>query len=163
MELTVRAMRSADLPAVLAIYADGIEAGGATLTAEPPTPAAWEAAHLPACRLVAESSGTVAGFVALTPFSSRSVYNGVAELSVYVAARFRGQGVGRALIAALIAESEQSGFWTLLAKVLSGNRASLRLLEACGFRAVGVHEHLGRDRDGRWQDIVLLERRSGLR
>lgn len=156
---TVRQMRETDLPAVLAIYAAGIEAGGATLTAEAPSMADWDRAHLPVCRLVAERDGNIIGFAALTPFSARSVYRGVGELSVYVDPAWQGQGVGRMLMDALLAQSQAHGFWTLLAKVLSGNGASLRLHERSGFRVVGVHERFGQDKDGVWQDIVLLERR----
>jgi L-amino acid N-acyltransferase YncA len=97
--------------------------------------------------------------VALTSYSSRRVYAGVAWESVYVAAAARGQGVGRALLAALIAASEAAGIWTLLAGVLADNAPSLALHERAGFRRVGVQERLGQDVTGRWRDVVLLERR----
>jgi L-amino acid N-acyltransferase YncA len=103
--------------------------------------------------------GCVAGWVALSRVSSRCVYAGVAEVSVYVAERARGQGIGRALVEALIAESEQFGLWTLQAGVFPENAGSLALLQRCGFRVVGTRERLGQ-RDGRWRDVVLLERRS---
>jgi phosphinothricin acetyltransferase len=102
----------------------------------------------------------VLGWVALTAYSSRRVYSGVAWESVYVAADVRGRGVGRALLEAVIPASESAGFWTLLAGVMAENAASLRLHERVGFRQVGVMRALGRDPTGRWRDVMLLERRS---
>jgi len=102
----------------------------------------------------------VLGWVALTAYSARRVYSGVAWESVYVAAGARGQGVGRALLEAVIPASEAAGFWTLLAGVMAENTASLRLHESVGFRRVGVQRALGKDPEGRWRDVVLLERRT---
>jgi phosphinothricin acetyltransferase len=87
------------------------------------------------------------------------VYGGVAEVSVYVAAAARGQGVGRALLQALVDESERQGLWTLQAGVFPENLASIRIHERCGFRVVGRRDKLGRLRE-RWRDVLLLERRS---
>jgi phosphinothricin acetyltransferase len=112
-------------------------------------------------RLVALAGAQVAGWAALSPVSSRRVYAGVAEVSVYVAEWRRGRGVGRALLEALVAGSEQAGMWTLQAGIFPENAASLALHARCGFRVVGVRELLGR-RDGVWRDVVLLERRSPL-
>jgi phosphinothricin acetyltransferase len=98
----------------------------------------------------------------LSHYSARAVYAGVAEVSVYVAERARGRGVGRALLGALIDASEAAGLWTLQAGVMADNAASLALHERLGFRRVGVRERIGRDATGRWRDVVLLERRSGV-
>jgi phosphinothricin acetyltransferase len=83
----------------------------------------------------------------------------VAEDSIYVAPEAQGLGVGRALLAAVVASAEQAGIWTVQTGVFPENQASIRLHEACGFRVVGVRERLGR-LHGRWRDVVLLERRS---
>jgi phosphinothricin acetyltransferase len=83
----------------------------------------------------------------------------VAEESIYVAARARGKGVGRALLAALVDRSEHAGIWTLQAGVFPENRASVTLHLGCGFRLVGVLERIGR-LNGEWRDVLLLERRS---
>jgi phosphinothricin acetyltransferase len=146
--------------AVRAIYAEGIATGNATFTTEPPTWEAWDTSHLPTCRLVAaDADGRVLGWAALSPVSSRCVYAGVAEVSVYVAENARGQGVGRQLLGALVAESEQLGLWTLQAGIFPENAASVRLHEAAGFRPVGRRERISQ-LHGVWRDTLLLERRS---
>ncbi|WP_350356611.1 GNAT family N-acetyltransferase [Hymenobacter canadensis] len=97
----------------------------------------------------------------MSPVSGRCVYGGVGEVSVYVAAEARGQGVGRLLLAALVAEAEAHGMWTLQAGIFPENTASVRLHEATGFRVVGRRERIGQ-LHGHWRDTLLLERRSSL-
>jgi L-amino acid N-acyltransferase YncA len=111
--------------------------------------------------LLARDDGRAVGWAALAPVSSRPVYAGVAEVSVYVAAAARGRGVGTALLAALVESSEARGIWTLEAGILPENEASVRMHERCGFRVVGRRERLGRMR-GAWRDVLLLERRSAV-
>ena len=152
-------MKAADWPEVRAIYLEGIATGNATFQKTAPEWEEWDTGHLAQCRLVARGDGQVAGWAALSRVSARAVYAGVAEVSVYVAARARGQGVGRLLLGALVAESERVGVWTLQAGIFPENRASLALHESAGFRVVGVRERLG-CMDGRWRDVVLMERRS---
>ena len=155
----IRALRAEDWPAVAAVYEEGIATRMATFETAAPAWADWDAAHLAAHRLVAEEDDEVVGFAALSPVSSRCVYEGVAEESVYVAERARGRGVGRALLEALVDGSERDGIWTLQAGIFPENRASLALHHACGFRTVGIRERIGR-LDGAWRDVVLLERRT---
>src|SRR5262249_26135100 len=119
---------------------------------------AWDAAHLDGQRLVAEAEGRVAGWIALSPVSSRSCYSGVAEVSVYVAEDARGKGVGADLLAALVQSAERDGIWTLQTSVFPENEASLALLRRFGFRAVGTRERIGR-LHGVWRDTLLVERR----
>ena len=128
-------MTPADWPIVRRIYAEGIATGDATLEREAPDWDHFDRSHRPDCRLVARESARspVLGWVALTAYSARRVYSGVAWESVYVAAEARGRGVGRALLEAVIPAAEQAGFWTLLAGVMAENAASLRLHEASGF------------------------------
>jgi phosphinothricin acetyltransferase len=99
------------------------------------------------------------GWCALSPVSSRPVYAGVAEVSLYVAAVARGQGVGEALLRHEIQASEAQGIWTLQGGIFPENEASIRLHAKLGFRVVGVRHRLGRHQ-GRWRDVVLMERRS---
>jgi L-amino acid N-acyltransferase YncA len=155
----VRDLRPGDWPEVSRIYAEGIATGNATFETEVPPWEAWNAAHLSAHRFVAERDGRVCGWIAAAPVSSRCCYTGVAELSVYIGEEARGQGVGSELLRALIESSERAGIWTLQTGVFPENGASLALLRALGFRAVGTQERIGR-LHGVWRDVVLLERRS---
>jgi phosphinothricin acetyltransferase len=153
-------MQAAHWEAVAAIYQEGIATGDATFQTTVPTWDSWNQSHTAHCRLVAlDENGTVQGWAALTPVSSRCVYAGVAEVSVYVAASARGKGLGRQLLQALIAASEQEGIWTLQAGIFPENTASLKIHEACGFRLVGRRERIGQ-MNNRWRDTLLLERRS---
>lgn len=159
MDCSCETMQAADWDAVRAIYEEGIATRQATFETEVPSRTKWDSAHLPFARLVARAPEGVLGWAALSPVSSRHCYRGVAEASVYVAARCRGQGVGRALLQALIAEAERHGIWTLQAAVFPENTASLALLANGGFRVVGRRERLAQ-LAGVWRDVLLLERRS---
>jgi L-amino acid N-acyltransferase YncA len=147
-----------DWPAVRAIYLEGIATGNATFEQSAPEWEAWDSGHRADCRLIARQGAEILGWAALSRVSPRAVYAGVAEVSVYVAERARGQQTGQRLLSALVAASEQAGVWTLQAGIFPENVASLRLHESCGFRIVGVREKLGA-MDGRWRDVMLLERR----
>jgi L-amino acid N-acyltransferase YncA len=178
--IALRPMEPGDWTRVVAILAEGIATGNATFETTVPTWEAWDASHLREGRLLAETrpaarasatrgSGTgsipaeshprVVGWAALAPVSSRCVYSGVAEVSVYVAASSRGRGVGRVLLHGLVEASERAGIWTLQAGIFPENEASRRLHLAEGFREVGRRERIGH-LGGRWRDVVLLERRS---
>jgi phosphinothricin acetyltransferase len=156
--LLIRGLEQRDWPAVKAIFEEGIATRAATFETEVPSWEDWDGAHL-SLRLVAEEDGEVVGWAALSPYSARECYRGVAESSVYIAERARGRGIGRALMERLVRDSEEAGFWTLQAGVFPENEESLALHRRCGFRVVGVRERIGR-LDGEWRDVVLLERRS---
>src|SRR5919198_2147737 len=155
----LRPLEPDNWPAVAEIYWDGMRDGLATFETEVPSWEAWDAAHLPGHRLVADLLGEVVGWAALSPASSRRCYSGVAENSVYVARDARGMGIGRALLEGLIAGAEADGIWTIQTSVFPENRASLALHERCGFRVVGTRERIAK-RDGIWRDTLFLERRS---
>ena len=159
--VVVRQLEAGDWPEVAEIYAAGIETGNATFETEVPSWETWDAAHLVDHRFVATENGRVAGWIALSAYSDRCCYEGVADLSVYVAAEARGRGRGRLLLECAIASSERAGIWTLQAGVMAENAASLALHESCGFRVVGVRERLGQ-LHGEWRDVVLLERRADI-
>ena len=160
VQFVIDKMQTSDWDQVSSIYTEGIATGDATFETHSPDFASWDASHLPSCRLVARDVGSILGWAALSPVSSRCVYGGVAEVSVYVAASARGKRIGRRLLAALVAESECNGIWTLQAGILAENRASIAIHKACGFREVGRRERLGKLK-GLWRDVVLMERRSG--
>ncbi len=156
----VRDFRPTDWPVVEAIYMEGIRTGLATFETSPKSEESWTKASLPNSQLVAEADdGSVCGWALLWPVSDRCAYRGVAEVSVYVAATARGNGVGRLLLNALAVRSESLGVWTMQAGIFEENKASISLHEACGFRIVGVRERLG-SLNGVWKNVVLMERRS---
>ena len=146
-------------PAVKAIYESGLATGHASFQTSAPSWEEWDAAHLKHSRLIAIRDNQVLAWAALTPVSGRCVYAGVAEVSVYVDAESRGQGLGEQLLQALIEESEANGLWTLQAGIFPENIASLKIHEKTGFRQVGVRERIGQ-MNGIWRNTVLLERRS---
>jgi L-amino acid N-acyltransferase YncA len=154
----VRPLLPSDWPAVATVFAEGIATGHATFETTVPAWEDWDARHLPQHRFVAEIDGEVAGWIAVVPYSSRAVYRGVGEESVYVAERARGQGVGRALLSTLIESAREGGLWTLQAGVFPENEASIALHRAHGFREVGTRERIGELGDV-WRDVVLLELR----
>jgi L-amino acid N-acyltransferase YncA len=157
----VRPMRAADADQVLAIYQAGLDTGQASFELTAPSWEAFDAAKLPLHRHVAAdaATGRLLGWVAASPVSSRCVYSGVIEHSVYVDPACHGRGIGAALLGALVASAEDAGIWTVQSGVFPENTASLRLHERAGFRVVGVRERVG-CHHGRWRDTVLIERRS---
>jgi len=155
----IRDLRSVDWPEVARIYAEGIATGNATFETNVPSWGEWAGVHRPTPRLVGTVAGEVVAWAAVVPVSSRPVYDGVAEISLYVAERARGQGVGTELLAEFVREADAAGIWTLQTSVFPENEASLRLLERHGFRVVGRRERIGQ-LEARWRDTLLLERRS---
>jgi L-amino acid N-acyltransferase YncA len=162
--MLIEPMTTDDWADVRRIYVEGIATAHATLESEAPDWDHFDRSHRHDCRLVARDrpGGPALGWTALSAYSARRVYAGVAWESVYVGGTARGRGVGRALLEGLIPASEAVGLWTLLAGVLAENAASLALHEAVGFRRVGIEHGLGQDPRGRWRDLVLLERRRAL-
>jgi phosphinothricin acetyltransferase len=164
MEFVINKMNRGDWEQVRAIYIEGIATGHATFEAEAPEWEKWDSAHLAEPRLAARLGGHVAGWAALGRVSPRSVYSGVAEVSIYVGAKYRGQGIGDALLAALVDASEKKGIWTLQAGIFPENISSINLHKKHGFRELGRREKVGKMTFGKltgiWRDVVLLERRS---
>ena len=141
------------------IYLEGIETGNATFETEAPDWESWDSTHLKMPRLIARRLDEIIGWAALSPVSRRRVYAGVGEVSVYVATKAQGIGVGRRLLMALIEEADRNGIWMLQAGIFPENKASIALHRGCGFREVGRRERLGKLGDV-WRDVVLMERRS---
>jgi L-amino acid N-acyltransferase YncA len=148
--------------AVLTIYQAGLDTGDASFQTEAPDWPTFDAGKLPEHRFVAVAAddGEVLGWVAVSAVSSRPVYAGVVEESVYVSTNARGGGVGRALLDRLIESTEAAGIWTLQAGIFPENTASLALHERAGFRTLGVQERIGKHGERGWRDVVRLERRS---
>lgn len=160
MRITPLTARHAD--DVIRIYQLGIDGRLATFETEAPTWAEFDASRLSGHRFVAlDDDGVVLGWIAVTPVSSRRVYAGVVEHSVYVDPRARGLGAGRALLDTLIASTEAAGIWTIQSAIFPENAPSLALHRGTGFREVGVRRRIAQ-LDGEWRDVVLVERRSPL-
>lgn len=157
--MQIRPMEVTDGARILDIYAAGIATGNATFETDAPDWEAWDAGHVSGARFVAVVEDEVVGWSALVPSSTRCAYRGVAEASTYVAPQAQGKGIGLALLTALTRESEQLGYWTLLAGILRENTASIRLHEKAGFRIIGFNEKVGQ-LHGVWRDVIRLERRS---
>lgn len=157
--VTITEMERGDWPSVKRIYNEGIETGIATFESKAPGWEIWDAHHLPNCRLIAKIGNEIVGWAALTAYSHRRVYSGVAEASLYIGRDHRGQGIGSQLMEALIQCSEENFFWTLQADIIAENSLSRTLLENHGFRLVGVRERIAR-REGIWHDTLVFERRS---
>jgi phosphinothricin acetyltransferase len=157
----IRRAEPRDAARIGLIYDEAIAGGAATFATGPHTAEerrgwlAGRAATAPV--FVGEAAGEVVAWSALAPFSHRPWYSGVAEYTVYVATPARGRGVGRAMLDHLVLEGPAFGYWKLVGLIFPENAAGLALAAGAGFRVVGRLEAHGR-RDGRWRDIMLLER-----
>jgi phosphinothricin acetyltransferase len=157
----VRVMQPGDSQRVLEIYSMGLETRNATFETVVPSWQVWDSKHLPHSRFVSEYNGIITGWAALSPFSAREVYSGVAELSIYVASDFRGMKFGSSLMEQIITSSELNRIWTLVSSVFPENEATLKLHRKFGFREIGRRERIAK-LDGQWRDVILLERRTSL-
>jgi phosphinothricin acetyltransferase len=154
-------MEKEDYPYVKEIYLEGIHSGIATFQTSAPCFEEWDQGHMKACRFViTDENNRIYGWVALSMVSSRCVYRGVAEVSVYIAKAAHGKGLGSQLLQKVTLESEKQGIWTLQAGIFEMNTASIALHKKCGFRLVGVRERIAQDCKGTWQNTVLMEKRS---
>jgi len=166
MKYLIDTMKPEDWDQVRAIYLEGIGTGNSTFESDAPDWKKWDSAHLSEHRLVVRENNIVLAWAALSPVSTRCVYSGVAEVSLYVAAKHRGKGVGSALLQAVIHSTENAGLWTLQGGIFPENIPSLSLVKKHGFREVGILEKIGKMtygiHAGTWRDVILVERRSTL-
>ncbi len=162
--IVVQNLSVADADAILDIYQQGIDTGHATFQEHAPSWNDWDQSHLQTPRLGAFMDTELAGWAALSPTSSRCVYAGVAEESVYVGTKFTGMGIGLKLLRAIITGSEEEGIWTLTAGIFPENEASIKLHQKAGFQSLGRRERIGKitfgPLAGQWRDVLSFERRS---
>ncbi|ABY36190.1 MAG TPA: N-acetyltransferase [Chloroflexus aurantiacus] len=147
-----------DAAAIAEIYNQGIADRIATFETNARTAqdvAAWFNDRFPI--VVTIVNDQVVAFAATFPYRARECYAGVAEFSVYVAREWRGRGIGRLTMLALLEAASRAGFWKLLSRVFVENTASRAMLASVGFREVGIYEKHAR-LDGRWRDVVIVER-----
>jgi L-amino acid N-acyltransferase YncA len=166
MKYSIDIMRREDWDQVRSIYLEGISTGNSTFESNAPDWERWDSGHLPDHRLVVREGDHILAWAAFSPVSTRSVYSGVAELSLYVAKENRGKGVGSELLEAVIHSTEHAGLWTLQGGIFPENTASLNLAKKHGFRDVGRREKIGKmtygPLAGTWRDVILVERRSAV-
>jgi L-amino acid N-acyltransferase YncA len=159
--IAVKTFNQQDYPDVKRIYQQGIDTGNASFQSVAKDWLEWDSSMLKCCRLVAVQDKLIIGWAALSPISSRDVYSGVAEVSIYLAKSAQGKGIGHLLLSRLITDSESNHIWTLQAGIFPENEASIELHKKNGFRIIGVREKLGQ-MGTLWRDVVLMERRSKL-
>lgn len=161
MEYFIREMEDKDWEDVLKIYKQGIESGISTFRKDLPDKKSWESSHLKACRFIlCHNSGSIVGWAALSPTSSRIDYCGVTEVSIYIDKAHQGKKLGEFLLNKIKDEAEKNGIWTLQSSIFQANKASLKLHKKCGFREVGYREKIAKDKNDIWQNTVLMEYRS---
>lgn len=160
MKYFIENMKESDWMQVSDFYLAGIKTEIATFQSDVPTWEEWDKGHLTTCRFVARAGEKILGWAALSAVSNRCFYAGVAEVSVYISEEYKGKGVGTSLLKYLIQQSEEEGFWTLQAGIIKENIPSRILHKKCGFREIGYRERLGKMNNGKWHDVILMERRS---
>jgi phosphinothricin acetyltransferase len=106
--------------------------------------------------LVAEDGGEVIGFASFSPYRDRPAYSTSVEDSVYVRRDQQGKGVGKLLLAELIALATSHGFHTMIARIVGGHDASIALHRSLGFEVVGTEREVGR-KFGRWLDVLVMQ------
>ncbi|MDJ0684827.1 MAG: GNAT family N-acetyltransferase [Alphaproteobacteria bacterium] len=164
--VTIRTPTPSDASGISAIDAQGLATGHATFRDTPYDWKSFSESFLVGrgLALVAEDAAGIAAWAGVSPTSARAVYRGVGEVSIYVSTEKQGGGLGRHLLEAIVAASEDAGYWTLVAQIFPENEASLSLHSALGFEAVGLRKRLGQmgygPFEGRWRDVIMLERRS---
>ncbi|MEM7544449.1 MAG: N-acetyltransferase family protein [Pseudomonadota bacterium] len=165
-DVTIREPKPSDAAAIALIDAEGLATGHATFR---DTPHDWSSFSLGfltgrGLALIADDGGAVMAWAGVSPTSTRPVYHGVGEVSIYVSASGQGRGLGNRLLTQLVLASESAGYWTLLAQIFPENEASLSLHAGLGFETIGIRTKLGKmsygPLEGRWRDVVMLERRS---
>lgn len=159
MALTARPATADDAPAIARIFNEGIDDRIATFETahrDADDVLAWIVRGEPLA-VVVDEPGALLGWAHASPYGSRPCYDGVRELSVYVARSARGRGAGRLAVEALLAACERDGAWKLVSRSFAENAASRALCRSLGFREVGVYHRHAR-LDGRWRDCVIVER-----
>lgn len=162
--MKIRAFEPADFAAVQDIYQQGIATNNATFALQKKSWEQWQSSMLSDTLLViveldSQGQEQLLGWAGLSAVSSRAVYAGVGEVSIYISPLAAGRGVGTLLLNDLITLCENLGFWTLQAAIFPENNASIALHNKCGFITLGCRKALGK-MHGVWRDVEFLERRS---
>jgi phosphinothricin acetyltransferase len=167
-EMIIREPTPDDEAAIAAIDAQGLASGHASFRDQTHDWQSFQKSFMMgrALALVAQDDKGIAAWAGVSVTSTRAVYQGVGEVSIYVADDRQGFGVGRRLLDAMIQHSEEAGYWTLIAQIFPENEASLKLHAALGFEVLGTRRKLGKmtygPMAGQWRDVVMMERRSAI-
>jgi phosphinothricin acetyltransferase len=159
--MEIRRAVIADAEAIRRIYNTEVTGSTATLDLVPRSPEeqlSWMVEHsgvYPA--IVADEGGEVVGFASLSPYRPRPGYATAVEDSIYVAADYRGKGIGGELLREAVVMARTHGFHSVVARVSATQQASVALHQSCGFDFVGVEREIGR-KFGRWIDVAILQR-----
>ena len=152
----IRFLEKSDILDVLTIYQLGIDTGIATFETMAPSLEQWDKKFHPHLRYVFEENGDILGWVSITPVSSRDVYKGVGEVTIYVHPHAQGKGIGSQLLLHLIEQAKLSGYWMLQASIFEVNTASIQLHKKVGFHVVGIRKGIARKND-QWMNTVLMD------
>lgn len=159
--LNIRKATLDDLAAITEIYNQAILKTTATFDTEPKSleeQKEWFENHSPKYPvLVAEEDGKVVGWASLSKWSDRCAYSDTAEISLYVAEKERGKGIGRKLLEAIILEGEKSGLHSIIARIAERNEMSIHLHHSMGFEHIGIMKEVGR-KFGRLLDVYLMQK-----
>lgn len=161
MTVAVRSATLADAPAIAVIYAHHVQYGTASFDTVPPSLAETEG-KIAGCVsrgwpfLVAQQDGDVMGYAYATQFRDRPAYGSTCENSIYVHPDRQGKGIGKMLLATLLAEAETGGFRQMIAVIGGGEPASVALHASLGFQHAGRMRSVGR-KFGRWLDTVYMQ------
>ena len=159
--ITSRRAEARDVPAITAIYNQGIAERIATFETQPRAEfdvMAWLGTRFAV--VVVENTGGVVAFAAMSLYRTRVCYAGIAEFSVYVERTHRRRGIGAIALQSLMDAAERNGFWKLVSRIFVENTPSRELCRALGFREVGIYRRHGK-LDGVWRDVVIVERLLG--
>lgn len=161
-QFTVRAAAEADLPAINAIYNFYVKTSPATFDLEPMTEA-WRRDWFETRRkagypvLVADAGGEVAGWCCLSAWSPKRAYQKTADESIYISDAWRGRGVGKALLGAILTEAKAMNLHVIMAGIVGCQEPSLALHRSLGFVEAGRYEHMGY-KLGAWHDLHWHQR-----
>lgn len=166
--IDIRDGRADDIPVITTIYADAVRHGTASWELEPPSQGEMQRRFEALVAdgypfLVAHRGEDILGYAYAGAYRPRPAYRSTVEDSIYLARQAQRMGIGRALLAALIAACEARGFRQMIAVIGDGNgasQASRRLHEQAGFQLIGIAKSVGY-KHGRWLDQMLMQRELG--